>query len=87
MSDFEINKGVGREVEFKGLRAQYLFIFAFGLPAVYMMTNTTNTASRPPQKMKRYWLSSPLNSTFLPIPLLISKSIVRCFTGRTNAGW
>ena len=38
-------------------------------------------------KMKRYWLSSPLNSTFLPIPLLISKSIVRCFTGRTNAGW
>lgn len=29
MSDFEINKGVGREVEFKGLRAQYLFIFAF----------------------------------------------------------
>ena len=24
MSDFEINKGVGREVEFKGLRAQYL---------------------------------------------------------------
>ena len=34
MSDFEINKGVGREVEFKGLRAQYLFIFAFGLLAV-----------------------------------------------------
>lgn len=26
MADFEINKGVGREVEFKGLRAQYLFI-------------------------------------------------------------
>ena len=35
MSDFEINKGVGREVEFKGLRAQYLFIFAFGLLAVF----------------------------------------------------
>ena len=31
MADFEINKGVGREVEFKGLRAQYLFIFAAGL--------------------------------------------------------
>ena len=30
MADFEINKGVGREVEFKGLRAQYLFI---SLPA------------------------------------------------------
>ena len=26
MADFEINKGVGREVEFKGLRAQYLFV-------------------------------------------------------------
>ena len=36
MSDFEINKGVGREVEFKGLRAQYLFIFAFGLLAVFV---------------------------------------------------
>ena len=35
--DFEINKGVGREVEFKGLRAQYLFIFAAGLLAVFVM--------------------------------------------------
>ena len=33
MADFEINKGVGREVEFKGLRAQYLFFFAAGLVA------------------------------------------------------
>lgn len=37
MADFEINKGVGREVEFKGLRAQYLFIFAAGLLAVFVM--------------------------------------------------
>ena len=37
MSDFEINKGVGREVEFKGLCAQYLFIFAFGLLAVFVV--------------------------------------------------
>lgn len=37
MSDFEINKGVGREVEFKGLRAQYLFIFVFGLLAVFVV--------------------------------------------------
>ena len=37
MADFEINKGVGREVEFKGLRAQYLFIFATGLLAVFVM--------------------------------------------------
>ena len=36
-ADVEINKGVGREVEFKGLRAQYLFIFAAGLLAVFVM--------------------------------------------------
>lgn len=28
---YEINKGIGRTVEFKGLKAQYLFIFAGGL--------------------------------------------------------
>ncbi len=28
---FNINKGIGRTVEFKGLKAQYLFIFAGGL--------------------------------------------------------
>lgn len=33
----EINKGVGRDVEFKGLRAQYLFIFAGGLLAVFVV--------------------------------------------------
>lgn len=37
MAEFEINKGVGRDVEFKGLRAQYLFIFAGGLLAVFVM--------------------------------------------------
>ena len=28
---YNINKGIGRTVEFKGLKAQYLFIFAGGL--------------------------------------------------------
>ncbi|RXE64467.1 DUF4133 domain-containing protein, partial [Muribaculaceae bacterium Isolate-001 (NCI)] len=27
MSEYSINKGVGRSVEYKGLKAQYLFIF------------------------------------------------------------
>lgn len=31
MKHYNINKGVGRTVEFKGLKAQYLFIFAGGL--------------------------------------------------------
>lgn len=34
---FEINKGVGRSVEFKGLKAQYLFIFAGGLLAMFIV--------------------------------------------------
>lgn len=31
MSSYNINKGIGRGVEFQGLKAQYLFIFAGGL--------------------------------------------------------
>lgn len=31
MISYNINKGIGRTVEFKGLKAQYLFIFAGGL--------------------------------------------------------
>lgn len=38
-------------------------------PAMNRTMNTTKTASKPPAKMKRYWLFSPLNSTGLPIPL------------------
>jgi hypothetical protein len=31
MSTYNINKGIGRTVEFRGLKAQYLFLFAGGL--------------------------------------------------------
>ncbi len=34
--EYGVNKGVGRSVEFKGLKAQYLFIFAGGLLAVFV---------------------------------------------------
>ncbi len=37
MADYPINKGIGRSVEFKGLKAQYLFIFAGGLLAVFLL--------------------------------------------------
>lgn len=37
MSQYNINKGIGRTVEFKGLKAQYLFIFAGGLLAVLLL--------------------------------------------------
>ena len=60
MSDFEINKGVGREVEFKGLRAQYLFIFAFGLLAVFvvfviMYTAGNGRVSASGYRLPRQW--------------------------------
>ena len=35
--NFEINRGIGRNVEFKGLESQYLFIFAGGLLAVFVV--------------------------------------------------
>lgn len=37
MNSYNINKGIGRTVEFKGLKAQYLFIFAGGLLAVLIV--------------------------------------------------
>ena len=37
MAEYPINKGVGRQVEFKRLPAQYLFLFAGGLLAVFII--------------------------------------------------
>ena len=37
MAEYSINKGIGRGVEYKGLKAQYLFIFAGGLLALFMV--------------------------------------------------
>ncbi len=37
MSEYTVNKGIGRSPEFKGLRSQYLFIFAGGLLALFVV--------------------------------------------------
>ena len=37
IAEFPINKGIGRSVEFKGLKAQYLFIFCGGLLVVFVL--------------------------------------------------
>ena len=37
MAEFTVNKGVGKPAEFKGLQSQYLFIFAGGLLAVFVL--------------------------------------------------
>jgi hypothetical protein len=35
--EYIINKGIGKSVEFQGLKSQYLFIFAGGLLAVFII--------------------------------------------------
>ena len=37
MSEFPINRGIGKSVEFKRLKAQYLFIFVGGLLALFIL--------------------------------------------------
>lgn len=37
MAEYTINKGIGKSVEFQGLVAQYLFIFAGGLLGVFVV--------------------------------------------------
>ena len=37
MAEYPVNKGIGRPVEFKGLKSQYLFIFCGGLLAVFVV--------------------------------------------------
>lgn len=37
MAEYSINKGIGRPAEFRGLKSQYLFIFAGGLLGVFVL--------------------------------------------------
>ena len=37
MTEYGVNKGVGRSPEFKGLKSQYLFIFAGGLLGLFVL--------------------------------------------------
>ena len=37
MAKYPVNKGIGRSPEFKGLKSQYLFIFAGGLLALFVV--------------------------------------------------
>lgn len=37
MAVYSINKGIGRSAEFKGLKSQYLFIFAGGLLGLFVL--------------------------------------------------
>ena len=37
MAEYPVNKGIGRPVEFKGLKSRYLFIFCGGLLALFIL--------------------------------------------------
>ena len=37
MAEYSINKGINRPAEFKGLKSQYLYIFAGGLLSVFVV--------------------------------------------------
>ena len=37
MAEFPINRGIGKSVEFIGLKSQYLFIFVGGLLALFIL--------------------------------------------------
>lgn len=37
MAEYPVNKGIGRSPEFKGLKSQYLFVFAGGLLALFVV--------------------------------------------------
>ena len=37
MAKYPVNKGIGRSPEFKGLKSQYLFVFAGGLLALFVV--------------------------------------------------
>lgn len=44
---YEINKGIGATLEFKGLKAQYLYFFAGGLGAVFLLAVVLNLVGVP----------------------------------------
>ena len=44
MAEYPVNKGIGRPVEFKGLKAQYLFIFCGGLLALFVLFGAASSS-------------------------------------------
>jgi cobalamin synthase len=37
MAEYNVNRGIGKPAEFKGLKSQYLFIFAGGLLGLFVV--------------------------------------------------
>ena len=69
--EYPINKGAGNPIEFKGLKSQYLFIFAGGLVAVLLMVVILYLAG------VSQWICIPLG--------ILSGSLLVWLTFRLNA--
>ena len=69
--NYNVNKGVGRPIELKGLRAQYLFIFAGGLAGVFIL-------------YLGMYISGIPNSVCLPVAV-VSATLLVWATFRLNA--
>ena len=66
MADYPINKGIGHSVEFKGLKAQYLFIFAGGLLVVFFLVVVLLVSGSPDENLP-YTLMPPMRPTTAPM--------------------
>lgn len=69
--EYPINKGAGNPIEFKGLKSQYLFIFAGGLVAVLLVVVILYIAG------VKQWICIPFG--------LLSGSLLVWLTFRLNA--
>ena len=69
--EYKINKGAGNPLEFKGLKSQYLFIFAGGLVAVLLVVVILYIAG------VNQWICIPFG--------LLSGSLLVWLTFRLNA--
>ena len=69
--EYPVNKGVGRPIEFKSLRSQYLFIFAGGLVGVFLVVVILFVAG------VSQWVSIPFG--------VLSGSLLVWLTFRLNA--
>ena len=66
--DYELNKGIGESAEFKGLKAQYLFIFAGGLLALFVLFVILYMAGVEPMALHRFRRNIRIRTGLADIP-------------------
>ena len=64
MGEYQVNKGVGRQVEFQGLTAQYLVLFVAGLLGVFVCFAGMYMGGIPQGLCVLFALTASLGGTF-----------------------